>query len=74
MVSYLVIHLHHQNVYHICEDSELDDKTFQRVFGFLMQDDSKVDVAASYPLSEFKAALTAYEKAGKNGKILLVSE
>lgn len=49
-------------------------KAFQRVFGFLMQDESKVDVAATYPLSEFKAALDAYEKAGRNGKILLVSE
>ncbi len=49
-------------------------KAFQRVFGFLMQDESKVDVAATYPLTEFKAALDAYEKAGRNGKILLVSE
>ena len=49
-------------------------KAFQRVFGFLMQDESKVDVAATYPLAEFKAALDAYEKAGRNGKILLVSE
>jgi NADPH:quinone reductase-like Zn-dependent oxidoreductase len=49
-------------------------KAFQRVFGFLMQDDSKADVAATYPLSEFKAALDAYEQAGRNGKILLVSE
>jgi NADPH:quinone reductase-like Zn-dependent oxidoreductase len=49
-------------------------KAFQRVFGFLMQDTSKVDVAATYPLSEFKAALDAYEQAGRNGKILLVSE
>jgi NADPH:quinone reductase-like Zn-dependent oxidoreductase len=49
-------------------------KAFQGVFGFLMQDDSKVDVAATYPLSEFKAALDAYEQAGRNGKILLISE
>jgi NADPH:quinone reductase-like Zn-dependent oxidoreductase len=49
-------------------------KAFQRVFGFLMQDESKVDVAGTYPLSEFKDALDAYEKAGRNGKILLVSE
>lgn len=49
-------------------------KAFQRVFGFLMQDSSKVDVAATYPLSEFKAALDAYEQVGRNGKILLVSE
>ena len=49
-------------------------KAFQRVFGFLMQDDSKADVAATYPLADFKAALDAYEQAGRNGKILLVSE
>lgn len=49
-------------------------KAFHRVFGFLMQDNSKVDVAATYPLSEFKAALDAYEQAGRNGKILLISE
>ncbi len=49
-------------------------KAFQQVFGFLMQNDSKADVAATYPLSEFKAALNAYEQAGRNGKILLVSE
>ena len=49
-------------------------KAFQRVFGFLMQDNSKVDVAATYPLSEFKAALDAYGQAGRNGKILLISE
>ena len=49
-------------------------KAFQRVFGFLMQDDSKADVAATYPLADFKAALDAYEQAGRNGKILLVSD
>lgn len=49
-------------------------KAFHRVFGFLMQDNSKVDVAATYPLSEFKAALDAYEQAGRNGKILLISK
>lgn len=49
-------------------------KAFQRVFGFLMQQDSKVDVAGTYPLAEFKAALAAYAEPGRNGKILLVSE
>lgn len=49
-------------------------KAFHRVFGFLMQDNSKVDVAATYPLSEFKAALDAYEQTGRNGKILLISK
>jgi NADPH:quinone reductase-like Zn-dependent oxidoreductase len=49
-------------------------KAFQQVFGFLMLDESRVDVAATFPLEEFKAALTAYHQAGRNGKILLVSE
>lgn len=49
-------------------------KAFQTVFGFLMKEDSKIDIAGKYPLSEFKAALEAYEKPGRNGKILLVSE
>lgn len=49
-------------------------KAFQTVFGFLMKEDSKIDIAGKYPLSEFKVALEAYEKPGRNGKILLVSE
>lgn len=49
-------------------------KAFQTVFGFLMKEDSKIDIEGKYPLSEFKAALEAYEKPGRNGKILLVSE
>ena len=49
-------------------------KAFQTVFGFLMKEDSKIDIEAKYPLSEFKAAIEAYEKPGRNGKILLVSE
>ena len=49
-------------------------KAFQTVFGFLMKEDSKIDIAGKYPLSEFNAALEAYEKPGRNGKILLVSE
>jgi NADPH:quinone reductase-like Zn-dependent oxidoreductase len=49
-------------------------RAFQQVFGFLMKQDSKVDVAQKFPLSEFKAALDAYEKPGRNGKILLMSE
>ncbi len=49
-------------------------KAFQTVFGFLMKEDSKIDIAGKYPLSEFKAALEAYEKPGRNGKILLISE
>lgn len=49
-------------------------KAFQQVFGFLMKEDSKVDISQKFPLSEFKAALDAYEKPGRNGKILLISE
>lgn len=49
-------------------------KAFQTVFGFLMKEDSQIDIEGKYPLSEFKAALEAYEKPGRNGKILLVSE
>lgn len=53
---------------------EAQMKAFQTVFGFLMKEDSKIDIEGKYPLSEFKAALEAYEKPGRNGKILLVSE
>lgn len=49
-------------------------KAFQQVFGFLLMQGSKVDVAQKFPLTEFKAALDAYEKPGRNGKILLISE
>lgn len=49
-------------------------KAFHTVFGFLMKEDSKIDIEGKYPLSEFKAALEAYEKPGRNGKILLISE
>jgi NADPH:quinone reductase-like Zn-dependent oxidoreductase len=54
--------------------SEARMKAFQAVFGFLMKEDSQIDIEASYPLSEFKAAIEAYEKPGRNGKILLISE
>lgn len=46
---------------------------FRTVFGFLMNDNSKIDIAAKYPLDEFKEALEAYAASGRNGKILLVS-
>ena len=49
-------------------------RAFQTVFGFLMKEDSKIAIEGKFPLSEFKAALEAYEKPGRNGKILLVSE
>jgi NADPH:quinone reductase-like Zn-dependent oxidoreductase len=48
-------------------------KAIQVVFGFLIQHSEKVDVAASFPLERFKEAIEAYEKPGRNGKILLVS-
>lgn len=49
-------------------------KAFGKVFGFLMQDTSQVDVAGKFDLSNFKEAIKAYETQGRNGKILLVSE
>lgn len=49
-------------------------KAFEKVFGFLMQDSSQVDVAGKFDLSDFKEAIQAYETPGRNGKILLVSE
>jgi NADPH:quinone reductase-like Zn-dependent oxidoreductase len=49
-------------------------KAFQTVFGFLMNEHSQVDIEAKFPLSDFKAAIEAYEKPGRNGKILLISE
>lgn len=48
-------------------------KAFRTVFGFLMNDNSKIDIAGKYPLEDFKAALEAYSQPGRNGKILLVS-
>ena len=57
------------------ELSEEDRKlAFSTVFGFLMKEDSKVDVTGKFPLENFKEAIEAYEKPGRNGKILLVSE
>lgn len=49
-------------------------KAFSVVFGFLMQEDAKIDVAGKFKLEQFKEAIEAYEKPGRNGKILLVSE
>lgn len=48
-------------------------KVFRTVFGFLMNDNSKIDISGKYPLNDFKAALEAYQQPGRNGKILLVS-
>lgn len=49
------------------------NQAFKDVFGFLIQNSEKVDVTAKYPLEEFNEALAAYETAGRNGKILIVS-
>jgi len=48
-------------------------KAIQVVFGFLIQHAEKVDVAGRFTLERFKEAIEAYEKPGRNGKILLVS-
>lgn len=53
--------------------SEERKNAFAQVFKFLMQEDSQIDIAGKYPLEEFAEALKAYEKAGRNGKILLIS-
>ncbi|PZX53890.1 NADPH:quinone reductase-like Zn-dependent oxidoreductase [Algoriphagus ratkowskyi] len=48
-------------------------KLYQETQSFLMSDDSTAEVAEKFPLSEVKAAIEAYNKPGRNGKILLVS-
>ena len=48
-------------------------KAFRNVFGFLMKEDSKIDVEGKFTLDQFKEALAAYDTPGRNGKILLVS-
>lgn len=48
-------------------------KLYQETQGFLMSDDSTAEVAEKFPLTEVKAAIEAYNKPGRNGKILLVS-
>lgn len=47
---------------------------FQTVFGFLMKEQSKIDIAGKFTLEDFKKALDTYETPGRNGKILFVSE
>jgi NADPH:quinone reductase-like Zn-dependent oxidoreductase len=53
--------------------SEKRLKAFKSVFGFLINEHSKVDIEGKYGLEDFRAALDAYEKPGRNGKILFVS-
>ena len=48
-------------------------KLYKETQAFLMDEDSKVGVEATFPLAEVKAAIAAYNKPGRNGKILLMS-
>ncbi|SFU12314.1 NADPH:quinone reductase [Algoriphagus locisalis] len=48
-------------------------KLYKETQAFLMDEDSKVEVEATFPLAEVKAAIAAYNKPGRNGKILLLS-
>ncbi len=48
-------------------------KLYKETHAFLMSDDSKVEVAGKFQLTEIKEAIEAYNKPGRNGKILLVS-
>ncbi|MFD2201081.1 zinc-dependent alcohol dehydrogenase family protein [Shivajiella indica] len=52
---------------------EESQKAFKTVFSHLLSQKVKVDIEATYPLEQYKDALVAYEKGGRNGKILLVS-
>jgi NADPH:quinone reductase-like Zn-dependent oxidoreductase len=53
--------------------SEERAKLYKETQAFLMSEDSKVEVAGKFQLTEIKAAIEAYNKPGRNGKILLVS-
>ncbi|MBN3581877.1 zinc-dependent alcohol dehydrogenase family protein [Algoriphagus aestuarii] len=48
-------------------------KAFKIVFEFLLKDDSKIDIGGKFTLDQFEEALNSYHKAGRNGKILLIS-
>ena len=52
---------------------EARQKAFQNVFTYLLSQKVKVDIEATYPLENFREALVAYEKPGRNGKIILTS-
>lgn len=52
---------------------EATQTAFKTVFTHLLSQKVKVDVDAVYPLDQFKEALAAYEKEGRNGKIILTS-
>ncbi|WPR76700.1 zinc-dependent alcohol dehydrogenase family protein [Algoriphagus sp. NG3] len=48
-------------------------KLYKETEDFLMRDDARAEVAEKFPLTEVKAAIEAYNRPGRNGKILLVS-
>lgn len=48
-------------------------KAFRSVFGFLMNDNSQIDIAGKFKLEDFGDALMAYAAPGRNGKVLLIS-
>jgi NADPH:quinone reductase-like Zn-dependent oxidoreductase len=52
---------------------EATQTVFKTVFTHLLSQKVKVDVEATYPLEQYKEALAAYEKEGRNGKIILTS-
>lgn len=54
-------------------DSAKSAEVFGAVFDFLAAENSKIDIEGRYKLDEFRAALEAFEKPGRNGKILFVS-
>ncbi|WP_268033664.1 zinc-dependent alcohol dehydrogenase family protein [Algoriphagus sp. PAP.12] len=48
------------------------NEAFLKVFSFLMNGDSQIDVVGKFPLESFQEALNAYQMPGRNGKILLI--
>lgn len=53
--------------------AEASQTAFKTVFTYLLSQKVKVDVEATFPLEQFREALAAYEKEGRNGKIILTS-
>ncbi|MEB2780522.1 zinc-dependent alcohol dehydrogenase family protein [Algoriphagus sp. C2-6-M1] len=53
--------------------SEERAKLYKETQALLMSDDSLAEVAEKFPLIEVKAAIEAYNKPGRNGKIILMS-
>lgn len=52
---------------------EATQTAFKTVFAYLLSQKVKVDVEATFTLEQFREALAAYEKEGRNGKIILTS-